>query len=195
MENKVKFGLTNVYGAVITEGEDGAITYGTPKRIPGGVNLSLTAQGDTTEFYADDVLYYASAANNGYRGDLEIARVPGWFRTDVLKETQDETTGVLFENANVEPAKFALLFEFSGDVHHTRHCLYNCTVTRPSVASGTTTNTKDPVTDTMTVTSVPRADGIVKASTTEKTPAATYNTWFNSVILPPSSDNESGDSE
>ena len=30
--NKVEFGLRNVHYAVITEGDDGAITYGTPTK-------------------------------------------------------------------------------------------------------------------------------------------------------------------
>ena len=184
-ENKVKFGLKNVYYSVITEGENGAVTYGTPKRILGGVNLSLAAQGETSEFYADDILFYGTAANTGYQGDLEVARIPQSFRVDVLKDVLDEDTGILYENAAAEPAHFALLFEFSGDVRAVRHVMYDCTVTRPSVASQTTTNVKEPTTDTMQVTSVPRADGIVKASTTDKTPAVTYNGWFANVVTPP----------
>lgn len=184
-ENKVKFGLKNVYYSVITEGADGAVAYAPPKRILGGVNLSLAAQGETSEFYADDILFYATAANTGYQGDLEVARIPQSFREDVLKEVLDSETGVLYENAAAEPAHFALLFEFSGDVHAVRHVMYDCTVTRPSVASQTTTKVKGPNTDTMRITSVPRADGIVKGSTTDKTPAATYNGWFTNVVTPP----------
>ena len=56
-ENKVKFGLTNVFYSLITEGENGAVTYGTPVRILGGVNLSLSAQGENSEFYADNILF------------------------------------------------------------------------------------------------------------------------------------------
>lgn len=186
-ENKVKFGLKNVHYALITEGEDGTLTYGTPKRIPGAVNLSLTAQGDSTEFYADDILYYATAANTGYQGDLEIARVPQSFREDVLKEQMDAETGVLFENAAAEPAPFALLFEFNGDVNAVRHIMYQCTTTRPGVTGSTTTKTKEPKTDTMTITAAPRGDGIVKASTTSKTPVATYSGWYQTVLVPPAS--------
>ena len=83
-ENKVKFGLKNVHYATITEGEDGTITYGTPKRLLGGVNLSLSAQGESSEFYADNILFYATAANTGYQGDLEVARIPQSFRQDIL---------------------------------------------------------------------------------------------------------------
>ena len=115
-ENKVKYGLKNVHYAVITPGEDGAVTYGTPVHIPGAVNLSLQAQGDETKFYAEDVAYYVTTANDGYSGDLEIAVIPDAFRKDVLKEAEDETDKVLVERSNVETARFALLFEFSGDV-------------------------------------------------------------------------------
>lgn len=186
-ENKVKFGLKNVHYALITQGEGGSITFGTPKPIPGAVNLALAAQGENTEFYADDILYYATAANTGYQGDLEIARVPQSFRQDVLREQLDADSGVMFENASLEPAPFALLFEFNGDVNATRHILYNCTTSRPGVNGATTTRTKDPQTDTMTITAAPRADGIVKASTTPTTKPATYSGWYQSVLVPPAS--------
>ena len=60
MANKVKFGLKNVHYAVVTETvTDGviSISYGTPKRIPGAVNLTLDAAGEPVEFYADDIVY------------------------------------------------------------------------------------------------------------------------------------------
>lgn len=69
--NKVKFGLSSVHYAAITETDD-KITYTTPLPIPGGVNLTLAPQGDTTPFYADDSEYFTSIANNGYDGTLEI---------------------------------------------------------------------------------------------------------------------------
>ena len=39
--NKVKFGLSHVYYALLTYGENDAITFGTPVAIKGGVNLTL----------------------------------------------------------------------------------------------------------------------------------------------------------
>ena len=112
MANKVKYNLKNVHAAKLTKNEDGTYTYATPQAIPGAVSISLDAEGDSSPFYADGIVYFRSTANNGYSGDLEIALIPEWFRTDILKETLDKN-GVLIESSKVtEMEKFALLFEF-----------------------------------------------------------------------------------
>lgn len=184
--NKVKFGLSNIHYALMSVGEDGTITYGTPKPIPGAVNLNLPPQGDTTQFYAENVAYYVSVANNGYQGDLEVAIIPESFAVDVLKERLDATDKVLVEDASVEPVPFALLFEFKGDQHAIRHVLYNCTASRPTVSGATTTNTKEPTTASLSLTAAPLADGKVKAKTTAETTEQTYNGWYGAVWLPKS---------
>lgn len=183
-ENKVKYGLKNVYYAVITPGEDGAVTFGTPVRIPGAVNLSLQAQGDETKFYAEDMAYYVSTTNDGYSGDLEIALIPDSFRKDVLKEEEDATDMVLVEKSNVETALFALLFEFNGDQKATQHVLYSCSCSRPSITSATVNNSKTPSTDTLTITASPLSDGRVKAKTTSKTTEEKYSAWYTKVWEP-----------
>lgn len=178
--NKVKFGLKNVHYAMLTE-EEGEVTYGTPVRIPGAVNLSMDAQGDTSTFYADDMAYYVTAANDGYSGDLEIALIPDSFSKDVLQEKEDTTDKVLVENVSAEPKPFALLFEFSGDQKAVRHVLYNCAATRPSLTGATTTNTKEPSTETITITASPLSSGVIKAKTTPDTPDEKYNAWYQKV--------------
>lgn len=178
--NKVKFGLKNVYAAKLTENAAGAVSFGTPRQINGAVNLSLPPAGETTPFFADDVEYYTSITNNGYDGTLEIALIPDWFAMDILGETED-ANDVQIENANTQPERFALLFEFSGDSKHTRHALYNCKATRPNVESATRTNTTEPKTETLNIAAKPLADGKVKAKTKDTTPDAVYNGWFDSV--------------
>lgn len=183
-DNKVKFGLKNVHYALLTVGEGGKVTFGVPVPIPGAVNLSLDAAGDTSNFYADNMAYFVTAANDGYSGTLEMALIPDSFRKDILGEVEDTESKVLVENASAEGKNFAFLFEFAGDQKATRHVLYNCTATRPSMSSATTNNTKEPSTDTLNLTATPLANGNVKAKTTAQTTAEAYDGWFKAVWQP-----------
>ena len=183
-KNKVKYNLKNVHAAKLTVGEQGAFTYAAPQAIPGAVSISLDAEGDTSPFYADGIVYFRSNTNNGYSGDLEIALIPEWFRTDILLEEKD-SNGVLVEKSTItEMPKFALLFEFDGDVHGIRHVLYNCSASRPGVSSQTKEDKIEPVTETLSLTADPRADGLVKARTGDTTTEETYNNWYQSVYVP-----------
>ncbi len=133
MGNKVKYNLKNVHAARLTEtvadGET-TFTYAAPKAIPGAVSISLDAEGESSPFYADGIVYFRSVTNNGYSGDLEIALIPEWFRTEILQEELDGK-GVLVENSGVgESVKFALLFEFDGDVNAIR-CITAAHPARP----------------------------------------------------------------
>lgn len=155
MSNKVRFGLRNVHYAKITAiASDGEATYSTPKKVPGAVSLLMDPQGEDGDFYADDEAYYSWALNNGYDGTLEIAELTEDFESDILNEVQvafmsgdpqhDVELGYKgYEMADKQSSHFALLFEFDGDVNHTRHALLNCTAGRPSITSQTTETGKN----------------------------------------------------
>ena len=189
-KNKVKYNLKNVHAAKMTVTEQGAFTYATPQAIPGAVSISLDAEGESSPFYADGIVYFRSNTNNGYSGDLEIALIPEWFRTDILKETLD-ANGVLVERSDIaETEKFALLFEFDGDVNAIRHVLYNCSASRPSIESETREETIEPGTEKLSLTADPRADGLVKSRTGDTTSAETYNNWYQAVYVPAEANGE-----
>ena len=180
--NKVKYNLKNAHYALLTMGEDGAVTYGMPVALPGSVSLSLDANGEPENFYADGIAYYVINNNMGYDGDLELALIPESFRTDVLKEKLD-SKGVLIENSDAELAQFALLFEFDGDVRHIRHVMYNCSASRPKIEGKTNEDKKEVQTETLTIKATPLADGKVKAKTGNTTDAAVYAGWYKAVYL------------
>ena len=182
-KNKVKFNICNVHYALITVSEEGDVTFGTPVAMPGAVSLSLEPNGEPSNFYADGYAYYTISNNMGYEGDLELAMVPESFRTDVLKESLD-TNQVLVENANVETANFALLFEFDGDVKKIRHVLYNCSAARPNIESSTNEEEIEVQTETLALTAAPLANGYVKARTGDSTTDEVYNGWYGAVDMP-----------
>lgn len=182
MANKIKYGIKNVYFAVATQGAGGALTYATPVAIPGAVSLSLEAQGDTNTFYADNISYFTSTANNGYQGDLEVALLPDAFRTSVLGEVLD-TKGFYVEKSNAPQVEFALLFQFEGDENAVRHCLYRCTASRSAVNGQTKEEGIEPQTESITITAMPRInDEVVKSRCPSS--ANDYATWFDAVVEP-----------
>ena len=181
--NKVKFNLKNAHYAMLTVDEDGNATYGTPVALPGAVSISLDANGEPENFYADGVAYYVINNNMGYDGDLELAMIPESFRVDALGEVQDDEK-VLIENANTELSSFALLFEFDGDVRHIRHVLYNCSASRPGIEGKTNEENREVQTETLTIKATPLASGVVKAKTGDSTDATTYADWYKQVYMP-----------
>lgn len=188
MANKIKYGLKNVHYAVATIAADGSATYESPVAIPGAVSLSMEPQGDNTPFYADNIVYWTGVANNGYQGDLEIARVPDSFKIDVLGYIVSGN-GMLVENANAPAVHFAFMFQFEGDEKATRHVMYNCTAARAAAAGNTKAESVEPQTESMTITAttvyVEALDtDVVKSETYASTSDTLYNAFFEAVTMP-----------
>lgn len=182
-ENKVQFNIKNVHYAVMTaDGE--TPTWGNPVPVPGAVNLSLEASGEITPFYADGVVYYKSSSNNGYEGDLEMARFIDKMLQDVWGYVLNATDKTIIENVGVEPKSFALLFQIDGDADNDLYCMYNCTGTRPGIVGATSTDTKEPQTQTSTISATSLENGNVFARTTSETPESVRTAWFTKVYTP-----------
>lgn len=183
MANKVKYGIENCYYAVATDDGAGNLTYATPVRLPGAVALQLDASGDTNPFYADNIVYFQSTANNGYTGTLELALIPDSFLTDVLGQKADQNS-VMTEFSDAPVVEFALLFQFEGDANKTRHCMYRCTASRSSVTGNTVEASITPQTETINLTCMPRiSDKLVKSKCTDAE-ATQYAAWFSAVYAP-----------
>lgn len=182
--NKIKYGISNCYYAVATIDTDGSATYSTPVALAGAVSLSLSAQGDNNIFYADNIAYFTTFANNGYEGDLEIAKIPDSFYKDVLGFIEDGA-GALVEDAGAISKHFALIGQFEGDVHAKRFVLYNCVASRPEMNGSTKTESIEPETETISITATTVYNSVldanvVKASLSESTTGA-YTSWLTSV--------------
>ena len=180
MANKVNFGLSNVYYAKATE-SGGAVSYGTPKHIPGAVSLSLSADSNANDFFADNIRYWRSSASQGYSGTIEFAMLTEDFRADILGETTD-ANGVIMETTQDTNSPFALIFQVEGDDDEELRLLYYCTVTRPPMNANTITDSTEPDTVTLDFTASPRPDtGDIKASTGSTTATTVAAAWTTSV--------------
>lgn len=187
--NKIRYGLKNVHYAKLTETVDpvtGTVTntYGTVKAWPGAVSLNLEPQGEISNEYADDGVWYTFAQNSGYQGDFEYETMPEDFRSDILGETVDSNE-VFIEETGKPTVYFALLFEVNGDAHKSKKCFYKCSATRENVENATTEDSIEATHGTITITAVGRSDGKVKASTGSETGSTVVNGWFSSVYETP----------
>lgn len=176
-KDKVKFGIKNVH--IFPQLTDDP-TYDEVIKIPGAVSLSLDAQGDISKFYADNIVYYQTASNNGYEGDLEIALIPDEVLEKIFNYTKD-SDNVITENASKNVVPFAMTFEEEGDQSGTKFVLYNCTATRPSRNFNTVQETKEPTTQTLSISAAPLKDGNVMAMTNADTTVSVLNDWHTDV--------------
>lgn len=179
-ENKVIFNIQNTHYAPLSVVE-GVPSWGKPVHVPGTVSLLLDAESTVEPFYADGIAYYRSVSNNGYTGDLEMARFPDQMLVDIWKFILDETDKVLMESSYNNPQEFALLFQIDGDTDNEYYCLYNVTGTKPSIGASTSTDSKTPQTKSTSISAAPLEGGLVMARTTAQTSSDVKANWFKQV--------------
>ncbi|GAA2825143.1 major tail protein [Pseudolactococcus raffinolactis] len=185
-ENKVVYGLKNVHYSKMTIDQTGKVVYAKPTAIRGAVEISLESKAELVSFEADNEVYYSAPGTSSYEGTLTLAKVPDAFLVDILGEVLDETDGVQTEVDGAKTSNFALLFQFEGDVNGTRHLFYNCSASRPSVASKT--GKEIGTTELAFTASAKPAEtvndkAVVKTKTTANTTTAVYNAWFDAVYV------------
>lgn len=186
MASKVRFGISNAYYALRTvtvNGNTTTISYDTPVAWKGAVSISLEPQGANEPFYADNIVYYQSIANQGYEGEFETAMIPDDVYEKLFGQTLDSSSKVLTEKNTDEAKEFALLFQINTDSGDNRYVvLYNCKATRASIGSQTIEDSKTPQTQTVTISATPNPDGKVQACTTDLTSSGVKTAWFSSVF-------------
>lgn len=183
MDNIVNWGLVQSGWAPITVNSSGNDTYGAVQKFKGLRSISFTANGDTPKVYADGTIVHVGKNNNGYTGTMEFTNPDEAFLQYVLGETLD---GSNLQYEVLEPVvnRVALLWEWEGDQRRTRHCMYNCTISRPDLSAITKGDggTKTAQYMTLNIEAIPRSnDDIIKVRSRSNTTATVYNNWFTSV--------------
>ncbi len=191
-KNMYHYDVKNCHYCPGRRNEDGSVTFGTEvKRESGLMSMDMSAEGEVSKTRADGIDYLVFTSNNGYSGSLNFVKVSDQFRKDCLSEVVDEVTGIQYEDADANPAPFALMGEFSGDKEGIRWIFYNCTASRPSQAGDNKDNQKEPDTEELSVTASPlpvviggEAKNIVRGGITRSMNEKTFNEWFKQVIIP-----------
>lgn len=185
---KVRFGLSKLYYAVLTEGSTNA--WATPVAIPGAVSMDISDNGSSNTFYADNIAYYKSISNNGYTGSVEVAQIPDAMLTDVWGMTLN-SDGVLVEKSGIQPKPFALLFKVDTDGVDELNVLYKVTPTsKPTSSPATVEDSVTPFTTSFDFEATPLVTGsaaqldLIKAKTTPTASEAIKTGWFSAVYVP-----------
>ena len=185
MPNRVNWGLAASAWGKITVDANGNDVYGAPIMFLGNRQVNWDPAGDLVKVFADGTVIYTGRQNSGYTGSLELTNLDDELAKWALSETVD-SKNVQIEEKEPVVNRFYLLWEWVQDSKNTRHIMYNITASRPSM-SATTAGDNDSKTAqyrTLNLTAIPRADGIVKASTRVDVDSTTYNNWFSAAYTP-----------
>jgi len=183
MDNLVNWGLVASAWAKITVDADGNDVYGTPTKFKGARSITWTPAGDQVKVYADGTTVYTGKTNDGYTGTMEFTNIEEEFAKYALGELVD-ANGIQYEPQEADVNRFALLWEWEGDVNRARHCMFNCTANRPDLSATTKGDggSKSAQYQTINLVAIPRQnDEVVKIRTRSNTASAIYNGWFNSI--------------
>ena len=151
MANKVRFGLSNFHYAV-WDGDK----YGDWISIPGAVSLTGEPQENTSNFYADNIVYYVDITNSGETGSIELAALTDDDLVNLFGYVKDATSGLVYEPTDVVRPTVAIGYEIGGNEEKQRGVRYNVTFNRPSQDAETTSDSSSPNTVTLDYTAIGR---------------------------------------
>lgn len=193
-ENKVRFGLSNLH--VFFKQEEG---WEAPIAIPGITECSRTAQVNSNDFYADNVLYYRAHADTGDEITLTTAFIPDAVKARMLGWAVD-SKGALVRITDGTPEEFAMAYQVEGDQKPRAKVVYSCIASVPDESASTKGENVEVQTEQMTVRS--KAIDIaghktVDAVLNQSDDAEAFATFFESVYMPAyaSTDAESGNEQ
>lgn len=190
--NKVQYGLSSIaFAKQISSAANERPEYDKPVKNQGAVSLTMNSDTEEINFYADNIKYWGTFIDNGYSGEIELARLLdevaefayGWYI---------DSLGGRVERTNGQKHNFAILGQFEGDANAVRWVIYNCTAGKPSRTNSTIERSAEPQTDTLpyTATSVYVGDDVMAtlysiADDPNNTEVhAAYSTWFDEVKFP-----------
>lgn len=182
MANKVEFGISKLHVGTYVVSDQGVVTLGTPYHQPGAVGFTPEEQSESNNFHADNIIYWSGYSGGTFEGDLEVAIFSDEFKKRFLGY-KTLTSGGLATVKNAVKPNVYIAFEIDGDEESRRVIFYNCSLGAISREYHTIEDTKEPVTETLSVTAVgDNASGVTRA--VFKPGDSGYNSLFTNPAAP-----------
>lgn len=174
--------VKNAHIAFITEGEEGAIVYGTPKPIKNLKKVDVNAVFAEGKDYGDGVISQTEFKLQGANLATEYTRIP----LDVVAEMYGRTmeNGEMVMSTNDVPKPFAFGYEEDLGGGNSEFCwYYECKATPMSKSSQQSTDNITFGSDTLNITAKSRdKDGKIARIADTTDPLFTgRKTWFSQV--------------
>lgn len=182
MANKVEFGISELHIGTYTVDSGGTVTLGTPYHQKGAVSFSPEEQSNRSDFYADNIVYWAGYSGGSFEGDLEVAKFDDQFKTQFLGYVT-LTNGGLANVKNAVKPNVYIAFQVEGDAESRRIIMYNAQLGAITRSFETIEEEKEPATETLAVTVTgDNATGVTMASF--KPGDSGYDTLFTNPTAP-----------
>ena len=186
-QNKVRFGLSKLtIFKRIEDSQQGAPQWGSPIRIPGITQCSRSAQTNSDDFYADNVLYYRANADTGDEITITTAFIPDDVKAYMLGWLID-SKGALVRVTDGAPGEFAMAYQVEGDKKSRAKVVYSCIASVPDENAETKGENISVQTEELTVRSKAieiNGHTTVDAVLNESEDAAAFATFFDAVYEP-----------
>lgn len=182
MASKVEFGISQLHVGTYTVDTAGTVTLGTPYHQAGAVSFSPEESSESSNFYADNVIYWSGYSGGSFEGDLEVAKFDDAFKTQFLGYISKGDGGLAVVKNATKPKVF-IAFQVEGDEEARRIIFYNCSLGGITREYSTIEETKEPATETIAVTVA--GDNATGVSMVSYAYGATgYSTLFTAPPVP-----------
>lgn len=181
MANKVEFGISELHVGTYTD-NNGTVTLGTPYAQKGAVSFAPEEESESNKFYADNIVYWSGYSGGSIEGDLTVAKYDDDFKKQFLGY-QELTNGGLANVKGANKPNVYITFQIEGDDESRRVILYNCSLGPITREYATIEDSKEPATESISVTCAgDNATGVSMA--TFNPDDAGYSTLFTAPTAP-----------
>lgn len=183
-----RIGCKNLHYALVTKGENGQVSYGTPTPLKKLISIKTTDNFAEYTFYSDDSTEEASRKLTGCEVEIELGSMSNKQKAELTGMTYNQTNGKTVRKTDDASPTVALLWEITrsdGDKSEYR-ILYRCNL---SIKDAENTTVEDGIESnnvTLTGNAIPDENGVIDLEIhgADTGAEAIVTNFFKAVVLP-----------